>query len=146
MQWWLTEKVLSTLSKVLIKLLPPKFFKLLRLLAGFLTVFLFHTCLNQVVFEYRTSSHTTVWKLHNFSITQILREIKIGKSRVLKSAILTHWKALNFDFTKSAKFRARKMAKKFSTSRFSKIDFTQNLCDIKISYFLVYNLSTLHQF
>ena len=27
--------------------------------------------------------------------TQILREIKVGESRVLKS---THWEALNFDF------------------------------------------------
>jgi len=29
-------------------------------------------------------------KLQNFSVTQILREIKVGKSIVLKSAILTH--------------------------------------------------------
>jgi len=34
-------------------------------------------------------------KLQNFSDTQILREIKVGESRVLKS---TYWKALNFDF------------------------------------------------
>ena len=33
----------------------------------------------------------TVWKLQNFSVTQILREIKIGESKVSKSAILTHW-------------------------------------------------------
>ena len=32
----------------------------------------------------------TVWKLQNFSVTQILREIKVGQSRVSISAILTH--------------------------------------------------------
>ena len=36
-------------------------------------------------------------KLHNFSVTLILREIKVGKFRSLKCAILTHLEALNFD-------------------------------------------------
>ena len=40
----------------------------------------------------------TVWLSHNFSVTQILREIKVGKFRVSKSAILTDFRALNFDF------------------------------------------------
>ena len=40
----------------------------------------------------------TVWKFHDFSIIQILCEIKIGKSRVSKSGIFTHLEALNFDF------------------------------------------------
>ena len=40
----------------------------------------------------------TVWKFHDFSITQILREINFGDSRSAKSAILTHLEALNFDF------------------------------------------------
>ena len=59
----------------------------------------------------------TVWKLHDFSITQILREINFGDSRSAKSAILTHSEALNFctfwklKFTKSTKFRAPKIAK-----------------------------------
>ena len=39
----------------------------------------------------------TVWKLHNFSITQILRETKFGDSRSAKLAIFTHLAALNFD-------------------------------------------------
>ena len=39
----------------------------------------------------------TVWKLHDFSITQILHEINFGDSRSAKSAISTHVKALNFD-------------------------------------------------
>ena len=37
-------------------------------------------------------------KFHDFSITQILREITFGDSRSAKSAILTHFEALNFDF------------------------------------------------
>ena len=37
----------------------------------------------------------TVWKFHDFSITQILREINFGDCRSAKSAILTY---LNFDF------------------------------------------------
>ena len=39
----------------------------------------------------------TVLKFHNFSITQILREINFGDSRSAKSAILTHLETLNFD-------------------------------------------------
>ena len=35
---------------------------------------------------------------HRVEITDFLREIKFGKSRVSRSAILTHWEALNFDF------------------------------------------------
>ena len=31
---------------------------------------------------YTTSRETTVWKLQNLSVIQILREIKIGESRV----------------------------------------------------------------
>ena len=40
----------------------------------------------------------TVWKYHDFSITQILREINFGDSRSENSAILTHLETLNFDF------------------------------------------------
>ena len=40
----------------------------------------------------------TVWKCHNLSITQILRENKFGDSRSAKSVILTFLEALNFDF------------------------------------------------
>ena len=39
-----------------------------------------------------------MWKFHDFSITQILREIKFGDSRSAKSGIFTHLEALNFDF------------------------------------------------
>jgi len=39
-----------------------------------------------------------VWKLYNFPITQILREIIFGVSRNAKSGISTHIQALNFDF------------------------------------------------
>ena len=42
--------------------------------------------------------HSTVWKFHNFSITQILRDSKVGDFRGAKSAILTHFEALIFLF------------------------------------------------
>ena len=40
------------------------------------------------------------WKLQNYHVTQILREIKVGKSRVSKSAILilAYFEALNSNF------------------------------------------------
>ena len=37
-------------------------------------------------------------KFHDFSITQILREINFVDSRNAKYAILTHLEAMNFDF------------------------------------------------
>ena len=40
----------------------------------------------------------TVWKLQKDPITQILREIKVGKCRVSKPVISTHLEAVNFDF------------------------------------------------
>ena len=45
-----------------------------------------------------SDKHFTVWKFHELSITQILREIKVKDSRNAKSAILPHLKALNYDF------------------------------------------------
>ena len=58
----------------------------------------------------------TVWKFHDFSITQILREINFWGFRSAKSAILTHLEALNCNFrslkyVKSIKFRASKIIK-----------------------------------
>ena len=38
--------------------------------------------------------NSTEWKLQNFSVTPILREIKISESRVSKSAILTYLESL----------------------------------------------------
>ena len=43
-------------------------------------------------------SLNTVWKCQDFSVIQILREINFEDSRSPKSAILTHLKALNFEF------------------------------------------------
>ena len=67
----------------------------------------------------------------DFHSVDFLREIKFGEFRVSKSAILTHWEALNFDFheflhfmkaeiTKLTKFRASKIMKKgqFCNSNF----------------------------
>ena len=39
----------------------------------------------------------TVWKFHDFSITQILREFNFGESRKTNSAILTHSETLNLN-------------------------------------------------
>ena len=43
------------------------------------------------------NTNSSQWKFHDFSITQILREINFGDSRSAKSGILTHSEALNFD-------------------------------------------------
>ena len=77
------------------------------------------------------------WRFHYFSITQILREIDFRGSRSAKSGILTHFEALNFDFSEFLrfwkaeislidKFQIHKNVKNgcFRTSRFSKVDFT----------------------
>ena len=48
---------------------------------------------------FRHSKVYTVLKFHDFSITQILREINFEDSRSAKFAILPHLKALNFDFS-----------------------------------------------
>ena len=41
--------------------------------------------------------NTTVWKLHDFSITQILREINFENCRHAKSAFFSDLEVLNFD-------------------------------------------------
>ena len=82
-----------------------------------------------------------MWKFHDFSITQILREIK--------SAISTHLEALNFDFNEFLHFfnaeiyqvnkiqspKNGKNGNFYMISRFSKFDFTENLNDRKSSNF-----------
>ena len=78
-----------------------------------------------------------MWKFHDFSITQILREINFGDFKSAKSAILTHLEALKFDFNEFLHFlkaefyqinkiQSPKNGKNggFRASRFSKIDFT----------------------
>ena len=78
-------------------------------------------------------------KLHDFSNTQILREINFGDSRNAEYAILTHLEALNFDFyeflhflkaenSKSTKFRAPKKA----TTVVLKLQNSQKLISRKI--------------
>ena len=79
----------------------------------------------------------TVWKFHDFSITQILREINFVDSRSAQSAISTHLDALNFDnndflhFLKAEIYQIFKIYipkngknGSFYTSRIHKIDFT----------------------
>ena len=79
----------------------------------------------------------TVWKFHEFYITQILREKRFWEHSRAKSAILTHLEALNFDFCEFLHFQkaenyqidkiqSLKEGKNsnFRTSKFFKIDFT----------------------
>ena len=76
-------------------------------------------------------------KLQNFSVIQILREIKIGEFGVSKSTILLHSKALNCDiyaflhFWEIEIYQINKIqslyigeSDSFRTSKFYKIDFT----------------------
>ena len=76
-----------------------------------------------------------MWKIQNFSATQILREIKVGESGASKIAILIHLEGLNFQFyeflhfvkaenDQKSKLRVSKIAKigNFRTS--TKADFT----------------------
>ena len=45
-----------------------------------------------------------MWKFHNFSITQILREINFWDPRSAKSTILTYLGSLNYDFDECLHF------------------------------------------
>ena len=68
-------------------------------------------------------SLSTVWKFHNFSITQILREINFGDSRSAKSAVFV---ILESEFSSFGQFQPSKNAKihkdsKFRTSKFAKM-------------------------
>ena len=47
---------------------------------------------------FKNTYYHTVWKFHDFSISQILREIKVEEYKSAKSAIWTHLEALNFYF------------------------------------------------
>ena len=65
-----------------------------------------------------------MWKFQDFSVTQILREIKVGESRSSKTAIFATCKALNF--VNLMNFSLQKMKKiheksKFSASKYAKM-------------------------
>ena len=57
-----------------------------------------------------------MWKFHDFSSTQILREINLGDSRSAKSSFLTHSQVLNFDFYEFLTF---KMAESYKPAIFA---------------------------
>ena len=80
-----------------------------------------------------------MWKLEDFSATHILHEINFNHFEAPKSAILTIWTALNFQFldicdifkceiTKKSKVKASKIVKMsvLDLLKSAKIDFTQN--------------------
>ena len=82
-------------------------------------------------------ANSTVWKFQDFATTQILREINFWDSWSAKSDILTHLEALNFDtyeflhISEAEIYQINKILSpwngkngSFTTSRFSKIDFT----------------------
>ena len=57
-------------------------------------VLIFTPCYTSII-----SCHvSTVWKFHDFSITQILREINFAYSKIAKSAISSVLEALNLDY------------------------------------------------
>ena len=81
-----------------------------------------------------------MWKFHNFSITQILREINVEDFSSAKLAILTHLEPLNFDFYgflhflkakiyQKTKPRALEIAKNssFRNPRFSERNFKKKI-------------------
>ena len=76
----------------------------------------------------------TVWKFHDFSITQILREIKFEDSRSAKSTIFTHLEALNFDFMHFCTLRSMKLTKnsKFRVSKIEEMAFLELLDSTKL--------------
>ena len=51
-----------------------------------------------------TSVHFTVWKFHDFSISDFLREINFEDSESSKSAILTYLEALIIDIYEFLQF------------------------------------------
>jgi len=74
----------------------------------------------KIMFHEKRSKVQNEWKFHNFSLTQIIREINFWDSRNAKSDILTYLQVLIFmnfcifwrlEFTKSTKIRAPEIAK-----------------------------------
>ena len=59
----------------------------------------------------RRSLSSAVWKCHDFSIIQNLREINFVHSRSAKSAISTHLEALDFHFDEFLQFLKAEIAK-----------------------------------
>ena len=56
--------------------------------------------------------HTTVWKFQDFSVTQILREIKFEESRSAKTAVFAILEALNsVDLVNSSLQKVQKFIK-----------------------------------
>ena len=51
----------------------------------------------EIQMQLKSHMEYTVWKFHDFSINQILREINFWDSRSAKSAILAHFETLDFD-------------------------------------------------
>ena len=66
-----------------------------------------HKCNTFWVFSFISCLSFTVWKFHDFSVTQILREINFGESRSSENAVFAiHWaqNLVNFSLQKVQKF------------------------------------------
>ena len=50
-----------------------------------------------------------MWKLQNYSVTQILREIKVGEYKVSELTLLAHLETLNFDYPFFAHFEGQNL-------------------------------------
>ena len=92
--------------------------------------------------------HTKTWKFQDFPTTQILREINLGHFDAPKTAILTIWAPLKFEFLGSFNIFKCEIFPKIKIQSFqncilavldllksAKIDFAQNLSGIKIAKF-----------
>ena len=55
----------------------------------------------------KTHSYFRVWKFQNFSVSQILREIKVGQPEASQMVILKYLEALNFMFDKNLRVHAK---------------------------------------
>jgi len=115
-------RLLNKIVPILTQYAKNVFIWLITSSSNRISALLFAWCINQ---QYRFEVYVeggrlhTVWKLENFSVAQILREIKFWNSRSLEFAIWAHlatefWLFMTFwrlKFTKSTKLRAPKMAK-----------------------------------
>ena len=116
------ERLLNKIVPISTQYAKNVFIWLITSSSNRITALLFAWCINQ---QYRFEVYVeggrlhTVWKLQNFSVAQILREIKFWNSRSLEFAIWAHlatefWLFMTFwrlKFTKWTIFKALKILK-----------------------------------
>ena len=91
----------------------------------------------QYLLEFLQSSWITMWKLQNFSVPQILREIKIDEFKVLKLVALTYFDFYDFllfmkpEIYQINQIQSPWIGKKWQFCNFEKLNFMQFLNDRK---------------